>query len=585
MKFWHRETLIRTLDTFVALPVLAASFLLFFTSNEPARFIHEMSDLNSAMTIFLGVDCVIRFFLRGSIRRFLANDWLALLSSAAFIALGLFSPKSSLHIAMFDISPDRILVLLSFLRVAILLVRFIPTLMSIRDVFSNMRTQPARAVIFGFASVILAGAVLLSLPQSHMPGKTLGVLDAVFTSTSAVCVTGLAVVNTGTTFSLFGQIVLLCLIQIGGLGIMTLAVFLALLVRNRISVREQSTTLSALDAGRSGNLHSLIRQILRFTFIIEASGALIIFSWHQWFAPRPGMHDLLDNLWYAIFHSVSAFCNAGFSTNADSLMTWTGDPIINLVVMTLIITGGIGFIVIGETRTWLAERLFNKKKTWLSLHSRLALGTTATLIIAGTVLFFFMEQGNTLQGASLGEGALASLFQSVTTRTAGFNTLDMAALTPAALLLCMALMFIGASPGSTGGGIKTTTFAVIWFAIGSIIRDRRVVIAGKRSIPREVVNKALAITGCFLALIFTSTLLILMLQPGIDFIKVLFEVFSASATVGLSTGITASLEPLSRLVIIAAMFLGRIGPLTLIIAFGSQSTSDIRYPRERIMTG
>lgn len=580
-----RESFIRSLDITIALPAITGSALLLFTGKDLDKYAGELASLDTLMSLVLGLDCLLRLVLRGSLRRFLANDWLALLSSSAFIAVGLFSPKDSLHIALQDISPASMAVAASFIRAALLAVRAIPTLMSIRDVFSNMRTQPARAVIYGFAVVILAGAVLLSLPQAHTPGHNPGFLDALFTSTSAVCVTGLAVMDTGTTFSTFGQFVLLILIQAGGLGIMTLAVFLALVIRNRVSVREQFTALSALDAGRSANLHTLVRQILKFTFIIESIGAGLIFAWHQWVIPRPGLNDWLDNLWYAVFHSISAFCNAGFSTNADSLMAWRGDPVINIVFMLLIILGGIGFIVIGETRSWLADRLFHKKKTWLSLHSRLVLGTTLVLIISGAVLFFCMEQGNALKQAGPGETVLASLFQSVTTRTAGFNSVDFAALTPATLFLCIALMFIGASPGSTGGGIKTTTFAVMWFAIGSIIRDRSVVVAGRRTIPREVVNKALAITGCFLALIFIATLLILVIQPGIEFLRVLFEVVSASATVGLSTGITTSLEPLAKLVIILTMFLGRIGPLTLIIAFGSQTQADLRYPRERIMTG
>ncbi|HPH03840.1 MAG TPA: TrkH family potassium uptake protein [Spirochaetota bacterium] len=580
-----RESLLRSLDIIIALPVITGSALLLFAGHDPGRYASELADLDTVLTILLVVDLFLRIFLRGSLLRFFKHDWLALGASTSFCAIRFLMPGDTLRIALLEISPDSLAVLASLLRVAVLLIRGIPTLMSIRDVFSNMRTQPARAVISGFAAVILAGAVLLSLPQSHNPGQTPSFLDALFTSTSAVCVTGLAVVDTGTTYSVFGQFILLLLIQVGGLGIMTLAVFLALLVRNRVSAREQYTALSALDAGRSDNLRTLVRQILRFTLVIESIGAGLIFTWHQWFVPRPGVHDWLDNLWYAVFHSVSAFCNAGFSTNADSLIAWRGDPVINIVIMLLIILGGIGFVVIGETRVWLADRLFLKKKTWLSLHSRLALATTFFLILFGAVFFFFMEQGATLKESGTGESVLASLFQSVTTRTAGFNSLDFAAMTPATLFLCIALMFIGASPGSTGGGIKTTTFAVIWFAIGSIIRDRSVVVAGRRAIPREIVNKALAITGCFLALIFLSTLLILVIQPGIEFLKVLFEVVSASATVGLSTGITAGLEPLAKLVLIGTMFLGRIGPLTLIIAFGSRSPTDLRYPRERIMTG
>jgi len=581
----QREQSIRLLDSAIALFGLTAAALCLFATDLVAANEGGIGILDTGICIALACDLIARLFLRPNFRGFLRRDRAAIAASLCFALVSLWRPTSGAYFALQELSLTTLLSLGIFVRALIMCARVAPTLISVRDIFANTHTQPARAILFGFAAVILTGALLLSLPQATRQGVTLPFIDALFMATSSVCVTGLSVCNIGADFTVFGQIVILLLVQVGGLGIMTIAVSLALALRARVSLREQSTAFDELDTFRPENLRALVREIIRLVLTIEFAGALLIFAWHQFVIPRPEGHDLVSNLFYAAFHAVSAFCSSGFSLNTESLMPYAGDPVIVCAVAALSFLGSLGFIVIVESRAWLRARRLRQRKP-LSLHSKIVLAATAILIVSGALAFYSLEWDNTLRGAAFGESLLSSVFQSSASRTAGFSTVDLTLARPATLLVLIVLMFIGSSPGSTGGGIKTTTFAVMWFTIGSIIRNRGSVVAMNRAIPREIVNKALAIIACFLTIIFAGCLLLLVIQPGLDFLAILFEVVSAAGTVGLSAGITPELTPLSRLVIIFVMFLGRIGPLTLIIAFSKPARSATeRYPQERIMVG
>jgi trk system potassium uptake protein TrkH len=432
-------------------------------------------------------------------------------------------------------------------------------------------------VVLGFASVILVGALLLSLPISTQLGH-IDFVNAFFTATSAVCVTGLVVVDTGTHFTVFGQLVILALIQIGGLGFMTSATFLFLLVGKRITLRERLVIQESLGQYSIQGLVKLIRYILMTTFIIEGIGALLISLRLKSLMP-------LDKaVYYGVFHAVSAFCNAGFDIFGGflSLTSFTGDVLMNIVFSSLFVFGGLGFTVINE--------IYQKRSLKrLSLHSRLVIMITFLLIVIGFIVIFILEKDNpgTLANLSTKDKIIASYFQAVTPRTAGFNTINIRDMRPATLFFIIILMFIGASPGSTGGGIKTITFGALAIAIVSIIRGREEVnIMGKR-IPQDVINRALVVTGVSVVFVsVTAFVLVATNTHGYDFIDLLFEAVSAFGTVGLSTGVTRDLSSLSQIFIIITMFAGRVGPLSLALALsGRTKKSGIRYPEEKIIIG
>ncbi|MDR2734907.1 MAG: hypothetical protein LBC99_09780 [Spirochaetota bacterium] len=609
----HREQIIRALDSIIALLGLTVAALYLFATESSGIGWGEIEVLDAGLRIAFCCDIALRLLLymkRTSdesggaeqshawriraiagllfrLRAFLRHDLLALITTTIFFLFSLWEPTEGAHFALQELSPTTLLSLCIITRALIVFARVIPTLKSVRDIFANTHAQPARAILFGFAAIILAGSVLLSLPQASAEDVRLPFIDALFMATSSVCVTGLSVCDVTANFSVFGQVVLLFLIQMGGLGIMTIAVSIGLAFHSRISLSEQNTTFDQLDVFKPASIRELIRDIIRLTLSIEFAGALFIFLWRQFFAPQTGMP--LDAILFAsVFQAVSAFCSCGISLGANSMIPSVNDPVILGIIIALSTLGSLGFLVVVETRSWLRVRFAQKKKQPLSLHSRIVLITTALLIAIGAIAFYLLEWDNSMRDFDFGASVLSSLFQSSASRTAGFSTIDFTLLHPAALLVIIVLMFIGSSPGSTGGGVKTTTFAVMWFAIRSVIQNRDTVVVMHRTIPREVVIKALAITACFLAIIFMGCLLLLLIQPGLEFLKVLFEVISAAGTVGLSAGITQQLAPLARLVIILIMFLGRIGPLTLIIAAGGNKPAmraKERYPRERIMVG
>ncbi|MGE4579198.1 MAG: TrkH family potassium uptake protein [Desulfuromonadales bacterium] len=445
--------------------------------------------------------------------------------------------------------------------------------------------SPAQALVSYYALAILIGALLLRTPLA-VNGEPLSFLDALFTATSAQCVTGLAVVDTGTRFSLFGQGVILLLIQVGGLGIMTFSVYLFIYLRVGISARGRWIIHETLMHTPISSWRELIKGIFLMTLVIETIGTVLL---SLAFVPRLG---LVEGVYSAFFHAISAFCNAGFSLYPDSLVAFRDDPLVNLTIMALIILGGIGFLVIRELRQILSTPKAQKKPR-LSLHSRIVLSTTAFLVGYGTVCIFFLESGHSLAGMSHLESFWTSLFQSVTTRTAGFNTIDLTHFRVPTLFLMMFLMFIGASPGSAGGGVKTTSLALFFAVLYSRLKGSPHISIFRRTIPDDVIAKALSLVILAVILIGLALFGLLIVHvpnaPGDDareFLNFAFEAVSAFGTVGLSTGATASLGGWGKGVVILLMFVGRVGLLTVAFAIAGRTRRHApRYAEENIMIG
>ncbi|MDI6813818.1 MAG: TrkH family potassium uptake protein [Desulfitobacteriaceae bacterium] len=445
----------------------------------------------------------------------------------------------------------------------------------------NSRMTPARVLVLGFTAVILVGGLLLTLPLATRDGLGLSLLDALFTSTSAVCVTGLVVVDTLTTFTLFGQLTLLMLIQVGGLGFMTFATFFAILLGRKITLRERLLLQEALNQNSLAGIVRLAKHVVLYAFAIEALGALILAL--NWVKPLGWGRAI----YYGIFHSVSAFNNAGFDLfgHFSSLTGFVGDWVTNLTIMGLITTGGFGFAVLAEILATRGRTLPHWRS--LSLHTRMVIGTSAGLVLAGTLLIYVLEFGNpkTLGGLNSGSQVLAALFQAVTPRTAGFNTLNLADFHLATVMVILILMFIGASPGSTGGGIKTTTFLTLVLALRSILKGENQVKVRERALPQDTIAKAAAIAALGGLFVFLLTFL-LSLSEKTDLLTALFETTSAFGTVGLTLGLTPQLSALGRVAIMFGMFVGRVGPLTLGFALTQKwKASGIKYPEEKILVG
>ncbi|MGN0778059.1 MAG: TrkH family potassium uptake protein [Aristaeellaceae bacterium] len=444
--------------------------------------------------------------------------------------------------------------------------------------------RPEQVLAVGFLTVILLGTALLALPIATIARKSIGLFDALFTATSAVCVTGLVAVDTGTTFSMFGQVVLLGLIQLGGLGFMIFATLVMLALGRRITLRDRMLIRESVNASTLSGLLKLTIWYGLITLVIEGAGALLL---AMRMIPRFGWDK---GLWYAVFHSVSAFCNAGFDLfgNFSSLTGFDRDPVVLLTVSALIILGGLGFAVMLEVwRGW--------KQGWrgFSLHTKVVLVVSAGLVVTGTVFYALVEWNNP-DTLAKGEpnGAIRLLnafFQSVTMRTAGFNSIDLAQMKESSKLLSVILMFIGASPASTGGGVKTTTVSVLLLIVLSVVRGQEEVnVFGKR-LPKGLMRRALSILFIYLMLLLSCTMLLTLAeQDGYPFIDLLFESASALATVGVSTIGTPQLTVVSRLVLIPVMYFGRVGPLTLAFALANKQNNTqnrLRYPEESMMIG
>ncbi len=433
-------------------------------------------------------------------------------------------------------------------------------------------------IILGFLCIILAGALLLMLPFATKEGQQTGFTGALFSAVSSTCVTGLVVYDTFTHWTLFGQLVLLTLIQIGGLGFITIGTFVMLAFRRKIGLGARTIIQESLNTLQIRGSVRLVRRIIIGTLIFEGLGAVLLASR---FIPDMGV---LKGIYYGIFHSVSAFCNAGFDLMGfrgqySSLCTYYDDPVIVLTLSALILIGGIGFVVWED----IYENKWRVRK--YQFQTKAVLLTTLILTLGGTVLFLILENDNLFRGMSMGDKLLSALFCAVTPRTAGFNTVDTASLSSGGFFATIILMFIGGSPGSTAGGIKTTTVFVIILYIWAYLMRHRDCVAFKSRLDSEVVKKASVVVFLNLLFAIVGSMLIFSFQD-LPLGDVLFEVFSAGGTVGMSTGVTRQLNEASRIVIMILMFLGRMGSLTIAMSFTERrKAQDIRYPEEQLIVG
>lgn len=446
--------------------------------------------------------------------------------------------------------------------------------------FFSRHFSPARIFVLSFAGVILIGGILLWFPSSATQGP-LRFVDALFTSTSAVCVTGLVVINTGKDLSMMGQGITLLLIQIGGLGIITFSTVFFVLMGRGISFKGREIVQTTFLHTPTRNFMAILKSVLWFTFIAEALGTLFLFIRFSFDFPLGAAFYL------ALYHAISAFNNAGFSLYSNNLMGYQGDLIVNLTIMGLIVHGGIGFIVQYEVLSWL--RGLQKR---LSAHTKIVLITTTVLILSGAFLFYLFERNHIIKDVPILTKILASFFQSVTPRTAGFNTVDIGALTNATILLMLVLMFIGASPGSTGGGVKTTSAALLLLMIWNRLKGNEDVNVFNRTIPKEIVSRSVSIifASAFSVAIITSVLLIAggghPTESRHFFLEYLFETVSAFGTVGLSMGVTPKLSDIQKMAMILMMFVGRVGPLTLAFSLSrSMGGKGLTYAEEGVMVG
>lgn len=447
------------------------------------------------------------------------------------------------------------------------------------DILKRLRLSSPQIVLFSFGGVILFGTFLLMLPFSIQEGKTISFIDALFTATSATCVTGLSTVSLGNDFTLFGQLVVLLLIQIGGLSIMTLYSSMAIFLGKAMRMNERIIMQDFLDVSSLEELFVMIVNIVKYTFIIELWGGVVLtiaFTFEGF--------DFGQSLYYGFFHSISAFCNAGFALFDNSLENYATNPLIHGTISVLIILGGLGFLVLKELKEVVVG---NKTIVRLTMHSKIVCITTIILTFGGAIFIFFGEFLGALDNYTLWEKVQLSVFQSITLRTAGFNTIPLNDLNSYTIYLMSLFMFIGGSPGSTAGGVKTTTLAILAQSIISTLKGSKTVNFFDRSISGPMVVRATALM--FISIIITSFFIFVMMniESNQAFLPLFFEVVSASATVGLSLGLTPYLTVMGKIAISILMLIGRIGPLTLILAIGERQKSKGRsdFPEGRILIG
>ena len=444
--------------------------------------------------------------------------------------------------------------------------------------FSFSTTQ---LILLSFLLAIFVGSILLYLPISSKTGKAVSYIDALFTSATSVCVTGLVTVPTFSTWSFFGQLVILVLIQVGGLGIITIMSMLMILLHRKIGIGDRLLIQDAFNLNSLSGLVIFVKKVVVGTFIVEGIGALCYMAV---FVPEYGV----KGIWISIFNSVSAFCNAGIDIIAeDNLCGYAANPIINIVTCALIILGGIGFIVWWDVLGVLKNKKKNRLRR-LSLHSKIALSMTVFLIASGAVLFFAFEYNNpcTIGQYSFVDKLQISVFQSVTTRTAGFATIPQQNMTDASSIVSLLLMFIGGSPVGTAGGVKTVTIAILFATAVSAVKNRNEVNFYNRNISRHSIMKAIGVLGMSFITVFISTVLLSLISNA-EILDVLYETVSATATVGLTRNLTATLNTLGKIIIIITMYLGRVGPISLAVAFGIKKKSEniIKNPTEEISVG
>ncbi|MDC1141998.1 potassium transporter TrkG [Planctomycetota bacterium] len=524
-----------------------------------------------------------------------APDSLAIIGGIlTALALLLFSPlvldlldAAQIEVAVFALGQVGMMLFtgMRFLRFVSFMARFV--------------ASPLIIFAGSFIAIILTGAGLLLLPGART--IDLSFVDAIFMATSATCVTGLSTMNIATDLTPFGQGVILILIQIGGLGIMSFAAFFSLFFGRGMGVRDQAAMGEVLNVDLVGTVGKTVGWIFGITICVEALGAFALYG--HWVDAAGAALPVGLQLYYSVFHSISAFCNAGFSMYSDSMVQYAGEWPVVLSISSLVIVGGLGFTVILDVLTYrpwahrslrrvkpIRRRLKDLSLPRISLQSKFVLSATAVLLLVGTFGFWALEADNTLAGMSVGDQFAASIFQGMTPRTAGFNSVDIGELKPATTFFLILQMVIGASPGSTGGGLKTTTFIVMGLAVLATLRGRNAEAFG-RQLPDQLIRKALVMLVLALVFMNFATLgLMLTERTGAaggqyGFEQITFEVVSAFCTVGLTTGITNELTGAGKFIIIACMFVGRVGPLTLVLAIGSRRAKPFEYPSERVMIG
>ncbi|MBT2756958.1 Ktr system potassium transporter B [Mesobacillus foraminis] len=440
----------------------------------------------------------------------------------------------------------------------------------------SVTLHPAHILVLGFMALIFIGTCLFMIPAATRDRHHLSLIDALFEATSAVCVTGLAVVDTGTTFTLFGQIILLILIQLGGWGFITSGILMFIILGKKIGLKQRLLLQESLNTFSLQGIIKLVQRVIIITLIVEAIGAIVLsIRWSQ----EMGWGRAI---YYGIFHSISAFNNAGFGLESDSLSKWVGDPTVNIVITALFILGGIGFYVVADV---FEKRNFRK----LSLHTKVTLFFTVVINVFSTVIIFGLEYNNpaTLGELDLSDKWWAAYFQGVVPRTAGFNSIDIGQMTLSSQVYMMGLMFIGAASGSTAGGIKVTTFALLLLALAAVITNREDINIFERRVPSSLVSRALSIAVSGVIFIFVIFFLLTITEKGAEMSEIAFETVSAFGTVGMSAGLTMDLTPIGKILITIMMFIGRLGPLTMAFALAihSKKKAKIRYAEEKILLG
>jgi trk system potassium uptake protein TrkH len=447
-------------------------------------------------------------------------------------------------------------------------------------IFNILRGSPALATLASFSAVIILGAMILTLPVCTVSIEKVSFIDSLFIATSATCVTGLSTVDIGSYYTRFGQLIVLLLIQTGGIGIITLAISLPIIMGSQTTFTSVMTIKDIIGVRTLREVLSVVRAVVFSTLLIEFIGAIFLFI------ADTSIESIPLRIFYSIFHSISAFCNAGFSLFPDNLMSYSQNYLYISTIMTLVVLGGIGYPVISSLFYWLRDRILYRRHRSFSFHSKIVLSTTSILIISGMIFYLLLEWDNTLGSFSLGGKFMNSLFLSVTPRTAGFNTTDISRLTKPAIIITIILMFIGASPSSTGGGIKTTTFATMFLSLRSLIKNREEVEAFRRTIPISSIYKALNVAFISIIIISLSIFSLSIIEKDKELINIIFEVFSAFGTVGLSLGITPSLSAAGKVIIVLTMLIGRVGPLTIAIIFARKRISGAyKYPEDHIIIG
>ena len=440
---------------------------------------------------------------------------------------------------------------------------------------NKTKLNGVQILALGFLAVIIIGAVILSLPISSRSGEPTNFLDAIFTSTSAVCVTGLITLDTSTHWSTFGQTVIMALIEIGGLGFMSFTVLISLILGKKITLRERLVMQEAMNTFSIQGLVRMVKYVLIFTVSVQFFGALLLSTQ---FVPEYG---IIKGFFYSIFHSISAFCNAGFDLFGTSLVGYSNNTVVILVISALIIIGGLGFTVLLELYDF-------KGIKKLSLHAKIVIITTLILIFGGTLLMLLFEHKNpqTIADMNIKDKLLNSFFASVTPRTAGFNSISTSGMTLASKILTVILMLIGGSPGSTAGGLKTVTCAILVLTVISVIRGREDTEVFGRRLTKEIVYKSFIIVFIGLSLVIGVTMILSYTEVGASFIDLLYETSSALGTVGLTLGLTPKLSSLGKIFIMIMMYLGRVGPLTVMLALTrKRKKSGYKYPEGKILIG